>query len=215
MITMKTSLLKISRALLTTVLLGTSFTLFATTPQANPANANYTGWSWSGHVDHINIDKEAAFSQGIKDTAIAVGGAAEYYSSNSENTLSLGINVLFYRDNAAFGQYVDDYWSGVDYEESDANAFMLFAEYGPKYRFGRDNMTFVTIRGGISGILASERSISNCRNCYSEDIEIDGGVYGVIGIGQTLGRLDLGLQFQQYFSGDLDNSLRLKLSGAF
>jgi hypothetical protein len=215
MITMKTSLLKISRALLTTVLLGTSFTVFAATPQANPANANYTGWSWSGHVDHINIDKEAAFSQGIKDTAIAVGGAAEYYSSNSENTLSLGINVLFYRDNAAFGQYVDDYWSGVDYEESDANAFMLFAEYGPKYRFGRDNMTFVTIRGGISGILASERSISNCRNCYSEDIEIDGGVYGVIGIGQTLGRLDLGLQFQQYFSGDLDNSLRLKLSGAF
>ena len=145
-----------------------------------------------------------------------MGGAAEYYSSNSENTLSLGVNLLFYRDNAAFGQYVEDYWDGdVDYEESDANAFMLFAEYGPKYRFGQDNMTFVTIRGGLSGILASERSISNCRNCYAEDIEIDGGLYGVIGIGQTLGRLDLGLQFQQYFTGDIDNSVRLKLSGAF
>jgi len=215
MITMKMHLLKIGHALLATMLLGTSFAAFSAAPPTNPANANYTGWSWSGHVDHIRIDKEAAFAQGIKDTATAVGGAAEYYSSNSESTLSLGVNVLFYRDNAAFGQYVEDYWSGVDYEESDANAFMLFAEYGPKYRFGQDNMTFVTIRGGISGILASERSISNCRNCYSEDIEIDGGVYGVIGIGQTLGSLDLGLQFQQYFSGDLDNSLRLKLSGAF
>jgi hypothetical protein len=76
-------------------------------------------------------------------------------------------------------------------------------------------MTFFSVRGGVSGILGSERSISNCRNCYSEDIEIDGGVYGVLGIGQTLGNLDLSLQFQQYFSGDLDNTLRLKLSGAF
>lgn len=212
---MKTCLSIINSALLTTTLLGTSLNTFAAAPQNNQPAANYTGWSWSGHVDHINIDKEAAASQFIENTALAVGGAAEYYSSASESTLSLGINVLFYRDKAPFGQYVDGYWSGVDYEESDANAFMLFAEYGPKYRFGQDNMTFVTIRGGLSGILASERSISNCRNCYSEDIEIDGGLYGVLGIGQTLGSFDLGLQFQQYFSGDLDNSIRLKLSGAF
>lgn len=184
--------------------------------KANQDNRDYTGWSWSGHVDHITVDKEAAAAQFVEKNATAVGGAAEYYSSNSDNTLSLGISLLFYRDNAAFGQYVEDYWGDdVDYEESDANAFMLFAEYGPKYRFGQDKMSFVTLRGGISGILASERGINNCSDCYSEDIDIDGGVYGVIGIGQTLGRLDVGLQFQQYFSGDLDNSLRLKISGAF
>jgi hypothetical protein len=111
---------------------------------------------------------------------------------------------------------VRDNWYGDEgYEESDANALMLFAEYGPKYRFGQDNMSFFTVRGGVSGMLASERSISNCSNCYEEDIEIDGGVYGVLGIGQTLGSLDLSLQFQQYLSGDLDNTVRLKLSGAF
>jgi hypothetical protein len=64
-------------------------------------------------------------------------------------------------------------------------------------------------------MLASERGISNCSNCYSEDIEIDGGIYGVLGVGQTLGSLDLSVQFQQYLSGDLDNTIRLKLSGAF
>lgn len=174
-----------------------------------------TGWSWSGHADHINIDKDAAEEQWIEDTAFAVGGAAEYFASDSENTLSLGASILFYRDNAAFSQYVEDWWGYDGYETSDANAFMLFAEYGPKYRFGQDNMSFFTVRGGVSGILASERSISNCSNCYSEDIEIDGGVYGVLGIGQTLGSIDLSLQFQQYFSGDLNNSLRLKISGAF
>ncbi|PUA28188.1 MAG: hypothetical protein B0W54_17055 [Cellvibrio sp. 79] len=174
-----------------------------------------TGWSWSGHVDHINIDKQAAAEQWIENTAFAIGGAAEYYASDSENTLSIGASVLFYRDDAEFSQYVEDWWGDEGYEESDANAFMLFAEYGPKYRFGQDNMSFFSVRGGVSGILGSERSISNCSNCYSEDIEIDGGVYGVLGIGQTLGSIDVSLQFQQYFSGDLDNTLRLKISGAF
>jgi hypothetical protein len=177
--------------------------------------ARQTGWSWSGHADHINIDKEAAAGQWIEDTAFAIGGAAEYYASDSENTLSLGASFIFYRDNAEFSQYVEDYWGDEGYEESDANAFMLFAEYGPKYRFGQDNMSFFSVRGGVSGILGSERSISNCSDCYSEDIEIDGGVYGVLGVGQTLGAVDISLQFQQYFSGDLDNTLRLKISGAF
>ncbi len=61
----------------------------------NPNNADYTGWSWSGHVDHVTFDKEAAAIQGIEDSATAIGGAAEYYSSRTENTLSLGVNFLF------------------------------------------------------------------------------------------------------------------------
>lgn len=199
--------------LLSTCLLASAS--FAAPSANNPNNADYTGWSWSGHVDHVSIDSQAAAEQWIKDSATAIGGAAEYYSSKTENTLVLGGSVLLYRDNAEFAQYVEDYWGDVDYNESDATAFMLFAEYGPKYRFGQDNMSFFTVRGGVSGIFASERGISNCRNCYSEDIEIDGGVYGVLGIGQTLGRFDLGVQFQQYLSGDLDNTIRLKFSGAF
>lgn len=205
--------------LLKTYFLGASLlaaTSLAAAPyNNNPNNADYTGWSWSGHVDHVTIDSKAAAEQWIEDSATAIGGAAEYYSSKTENTLVLGASVLLYRDNAEFAQYVEDYWGDVDYTESDATAFMLFAEYGPKYRFGQDNMSFFTVRGGVSGILASERGISNCSNCYEEDIEIDGGVYGVLGIGQTLGSLDLSLQFQQYLSGDLDNTIRLKLSGAF
>jgi len=208
-----------TRALFTSCLLSASLLAagaFAAAPSNNnPNNNDYTGWSWSGHVDHITIDSEAAAGQFIEDSATAIGGAAEYYSSKTENTLVLGVNFLFYRDNAEFAQFIEDYWGDVDYTESDATAFMVFAEYGPKYRFGQDNMSFFTVRGGVSGMLYSERAISYCSDCYSEDIDIDGGVYGVLGIGQTLGSLDIGLQFQQYFSGDLDNSIRLKISGAF
>lgn len=208
-----------ANALLTSCLLGTSLltsVAFAAAPSNNnPNNIDYTGWSWSGHVDHVTIDSQAAAEQWIEGTATAIGGAAEYYSSKTENTLVLGTSILFYRDNAEFSQYVEDYWGDTDYSESDATAIMIFAEYGPKYRFGQNNMSFFTVRGGVSGMLYSERAISSCSNCYSEDIDIEGGAYGVLGVGQTLGSLDLSVQFQQYLSGDLDNTIRLKLSGAF
>ncbi len=183
--------------------------------QNRPAPQATGGWSWSGHVDHVTLDKEAAFSQGVDKTATALGFAGEYYTNTSEMTLSLGMNVLLYNDNDEFVQYVHDYWGDSSYEKSDASGLMLFAEYGPKYRVGADNLSFLVVRGGVSAIVASERSISDCRNCYSEDIDINGGVYGVLGVGRTLGSLDISLQYQQYFSGDIDNSIRLKLSGAF
>lgn len=174
-----------------------------------------TGWSWSGHVDHVNLDAEAANSAHIADSAVALGFAGEYYSDQSEMTLSLGMSALLYNDNDEFSQYVRDSWGYYGTSESEASALMLFAEYGPKYRLGADHLGFAVVRIGASGILGSERSIPNCSNCYSEDIDIEGGVYGVIGVGRTLGSFDLGLQFQQYFSGDIDNSIRLKISGSF
>ena len=97
---------------------------YANNNSNNPNNADYTGWSWSGHVDHVNIDSQAANEQWIENTATAIGGAADYYSSKTENTLVLGTSFLFYRDNAAFSQYVEDYWGDTDYTESDANAIM-------------------------------------------------------------------------------------------
>lgn len=182
---------------------------------AQQTQQSYGSWSWSGHVDHVTFDEEAAWEEGIEESAMAVGFAGEYYTNTSEMTLSLGASFLFYHDNATFAQYVEDYWGDIDYEESDASAITLFAEYGPKYRFGADNLSFVVVRGGGTAVLASERSISGCSNCYSEDIDIEGGIYGVVGIGRTLGALDIGLQFQQYFTGDIDNSVRFKISGAF
>jgi hypothetical protein len=202
--------------ILCAIALGVSSLSQAATPGNRPGNTNNFGnWTWSGHIEHVNIDKDAAWLEGIDDSATAIGFAAERYTDSNDFTLSLGASFLIYNDNDEFAQYVEDYWGDTDYSESDADAFMLFAEYGPKYRFGANNMGFFTARAGISGILGSERSISSCSNCYSEDIDIKGGAYGLLGVGQTFGRVDIGLQFKQYFSGDLDNSLGFKISGAF
>ncbi|RZA06065.1 MAG: hypothetical protein EOO68_05660 [Moraxellaceae bacterium] len=181
------------------------------------ADEVYNGWSWAAHVDHINISDDVANRPDVLvgDTATALGVAAEYFTGGNNMTYSVGLNYIFYNDNNEFSQYIDDYWSGYGYEESDAGGFMAYVEVGPEYHFGADGLSFFTVRGGYSGIFSSERSISNCDNCYSEDINIDGGAYGVLGVGRSLGYLNVGVQFQQYFSGDLNNAIRLTLSGSF
>lgn len=171
-------------------------------------------WGWSGHMDHMTFDDEQAWDQGIDKNAFALGFAAEYATA-SDNILSLGMSFIFYNDNDEFAQYVEDNWGDVDYEESSASAISVFAEYGPRYRFGADNLSFFTVRGGVSGVFLSERSIDYCSNCYSEDIDIDGGFYGVLGIGRSTSHVDFSLQFQPYFTGDIDNVLRFKVSGMF
>lgn len=191
------------------------FLFLAVSVQAQQSEAPYSAWSWSGHLDHMNLDKDAAWEQGIGDTATAIGFAAERFTNTSDNTISLGMSFIFYNDDDEFAQYVEDYWGDTDYAESSASALSVFAEYGPKFQFGADQMSFFTLRGGVAGLLASERSISGCSNCYSEDIDINGGLYGVLGIGRSSGNLDWSLQFQQYFTGDIDNVLRFKVSGAF
>ena len=178
---------------------------------------NYSGWSWSGNIDHINIDPEVASRHDIQvgDTATAIGIAAEYFTDASDMTYSLGLSYIMYNDNNEFYQYVFDTWNGNSYEQADTNAFMAFAEAGQKIRFGVDRMNFFSARAGISGIFASSRSIPNCSDCYSENIDINSGLYGVVGLGHSFDTVDVELQFQQYFSGDLNNSLRLKISSSF
>lgn len=191
-----------------------SATLIPVAEAADPRE--YSGWSWSGNIDHIGITKEVANRPDVLvgTDATAIGFAGEYFTSASEMTYTLGFNYLMYNDNNEFEQYVHD-WYGSSYQQSDASAMMLYAEAGPRYRFGARGMSFFTARAGVSGIFASSRSISNCSNCYSEDINIDGGLYGVLGVGHNFGNVDISLQFQQYITGDLDNSLRLKFSTSF
>lgn len=170
----------------------------------------YSGWSWSAHVGTLNIDSKVAREQGIDSSAWVIGAAAERYSSDSILTFLVGADLIGYGDNYSFSQ---DTNKGE--KDSDASAAALYVEVGPRVPFGKDNSSYFVAHAGASVIMASERGISYCSDCYSEDIKVKGGAYGVLGVGHTFGSFDLGIQFQQYLSGDLDNSLRVRISSTF
>jgi len=175
-----------------------------------PKQQAYSGWSWSAHVGTMNIDSKVAKQQGIDDSAWTIGIAAERYSSDSSLTFVLGAEFIGYDDQYSFSQETNKGNKG-----SDASGALIYAEFGPRVPFGKDDSNYFIAHAGVSGMLNSERGISYCEDCYSEDIDVTGGLYGVLGVGHSFGNFDLGLQFQQYFSGDLDNSLRLRVSSSF
>ena len=68
-------------------------------------------------------------------------------------------NFLPYDDEGTFSQ---DTTGG--YKSSDASGMPIYGELGYKRFFGPNNKAYLTTRAGVSAILASERSISNCTN---------------------------------------------------
>jgi hypothetical protein len=191
--------------------------LLSITAHAENTNLPYTsGWGFSGYVDNQSIDSKVAEQERVDDSAIVVGFAAERYNSANNYTLNLGLDILIYDDKAEFTQETENTWSG-DTENSDsaARGFLLYADYGPRFKFGADNANYFTVRGGFSIMISSDRSIGNCTNCWSEDIDIDGGAYGLLGIGHSFGSVSLGLQAKQYLTGDLGTGIGIKLSSSY
>jgi len=180
------------------------------TAMASAANNDFSGWNWSGEIGTLNIDSTVADQQYIEDSATLFGFAAERYSNNSDFTFTMGLDFISYDDNNSFVQNTTD-----GYKSSDASAMLIFAEFGPKVRFGEDNMNYFIAHGGVSHVFGSERSVAFCSDCDSQKIDVDGGFYGILGVGHSFNSFDLDLQFQQYFTGDFDDSLRLKLSFSF
>jgi len=170
----------------------------------------YSGWSWSAHVGNLNIDSKVAAQEKIESSAWVLGAAAEHYSSDSSLTFLIGFDFIGYGDKRPFDQNTTDGW-----KKSDASAAMIYAEFGPRIPFGKDDANHFIAHVGMSGIFSSERGISYCSNCDTVSIDVNGGLYGVLGVYHSFNSFDLGLQFQQYFSGDVDNSLRVHIATSF
>jgi len=166
-------------------------------------------WAFNFGVEQVSFDKEQAASPDafIDDSATGLILEGEYFF-RSHYSATIGIEFLQYDDNASFSQ---DTTGG--YKDSDASGMPIYGEVGYKRFFGPNDKTYITARGGMSIMLSSERSISNCSNCYDEDIEIDGGFYGMLGLGVRLGDAwALGVHYKNYFTGDIENAVGLTVS---
>jgi hypothetical protein len=164
-------------------------------------------WAFTFGVEQVVFDKEQAWHEGIDDSAPALILEGEYFF-HSHYSLTLGLAFLPYDDDATFSQ---DTTGG--YKNSDASGMPIYGELGYKRFFGANAKTYITARAGVSAMISSERSISNCTNCYEEDIDIDGGVYAMLGAGVRLGHSwTLGLHYKNYFSGDIDNAVGIAFS---
>lgn len=185
----------------------------AQTPDAMPIDPKGS-WAFTVSVEQVSFDEEQAASPEalIDDSAPALNFEAEYFFHQHYST-SFGLSLISYDDHASFTQRTEDNFGDRDTSKSDAIGIPVYGELGYKRFLGPQGKTYVTARAGYSVMLSSERSISNCSNCYEEDIEIDGGAYAALGAGIKLGTSWLlGVQYKNYFSGDFTRSAGVNLS---
>lgn len=206
--------LKTLKTLLSTISLALcSFSAFS---QETESSVN-DGWGYSANLATLSIDSDKAIEEGIEDNVISLGLYADYTQNNW--ITSLGMDVVFYDDNNEFSQQVvgDGLFNEGDRstESSDAMGFLLSAASGYQWYFGEENKAALQLQGGFSAMVSSERSISNCSDCRSEDIDIDGGAFvraKLLGTGESI---SYGLVLTQYVSGDLGTAIGFQIGFGF
>lgn len=79
---------------------------------------------------------------------------------------------------------------------------MIGAAIGKINFFGETQDMAIYGQVGINFMIYSERSIALCDDCYSEDIDVDGGVYLKAGLVKDTGAFNLGIHAKTYVTGD-------------
>jgi hypothetical protein len=123
---------------------------------------------------------------------------------------------MIYDDEDSFSQTVIDVNDGdISTESSDADAVLLNAATGYAWKFGEEAKTAVRLQGGFAIVTSSERSIANCSNCSTEDIDIGGGIFVRATLLQSFESWSMGVFVQQYLNGDINNAFGISISSAF
>ncbi len=198
-------------------------------------------WTFSGRLSSVSLDSKTAQSQGIEDSASAFAFYANYHKE--QWLTSLGIGYLEYNDfrqntsqNSAETELFNN--GNRSRESSDASAIIWTLATGPKMHFGSKSQHIAYGQLGYTFVTHSERKVGNylvdnqhlpisnannsgrntpyCIDCYSEDIDIANGAFIRIGTKTRLGLVTLGLEYNQYLSGDgLDNMLSITLGSRY
>ncbi|WKD49828.1 hypothetical protein [Microbulbifer spongiae] len=173
-------------------------------------------WSFSANLSQVNLDSKQAALEGVGDSAWSIDVSANYIQNNWIS--SFGLGYLGYDDEQEFSQVVEGTGlfndGDISVNDSSASAVTAFVATGYQWQFVEQGMSVIT-QAGYTHLFASERGIDNCSNCYDEDIEIDGGIYAKVSAQKDFESFSLGLYFQQYLTGDIENATGLLISSSF
>jgi hypothetical protein len=190
------------------VLAAAIFAMFSAPSFAQNENTTHfyspNGWSYGAEFSSVSFDSDTALQEGIEDKALLIGLGVNYRSSSFITSASL--DFILYDDNEEFSQLVvgdgllND--GDVSVESSDASAIGFTLASGYEWKFGENDRASGILQGGLTGVFGSERSIANCSNCSTEDIDIDGGFFIGGKLGYHMESFSVGLSARQYLSGD-------------
>ena len=174
-------------------------------------------WEFRGALINNAFDQEKSYLEGIDDSAFSFVVAGDYIQSGYRTSVFL--EMFMYDDKYGFSQWVEgDGWFNdgeISQQSSDATGVSFGLVVGPQWRFGADEQTVAYVQGGFNAMLSSERGISSCSNCLSEDIELKGGALVQAGVERNVGSFTLGVVARSHLSGDLGSSFGVTVGTGF
>lgn len=174
-------------------------------------------WGMSVYASQTSIDSTIAAQQGIDDSLWVIGVSADYTKSNW--ITSLGVEAVLYDDQDEFSQAVEGTGlvnrGDVSTKSSSASGALLFAATGYQWLYGEKQNIALRLQGGYSVLARSERSIANCSDCYSEDIDVDAGLFVRAGVMRSTEHFSFGIHLQQYVGDGLNTGLGITIASAF
>ena len=163
-----------------------------------------TDWSYNIGLASMSFDSDTALGEGVDDSAITVTFGANYRAAGW--LTSIDADAILYDDNNEFSQVVvgDGLFNRGDVStaSSEASAFALSLASGYEWRFAQSERASAILQGGFSAVFVSDRSIADCVDCDSQDIDIDGGAFIAGKLAYNFEKFSLGLNVRQYVSGD-------------
>jgi hypothetical protein len=70
-------------------------------------------------------------------------------------------------------------------------------------------------QGGVNLLLDATRGIPNCSDCYEEDLDVSGGLFGRVGANIFIDNIILGVYSSLALSGDVESNFGIKLGFQF
>lgn len=149
-----------------------AMTSIASAQQVMDMGPVYRGsWSVSGEV--INFDPVVAAYNGISDNGFGLG--VGYAGEKGLFNFSVGATFFLIDDEDEFTQQVESDWGGDEStEKSSIDAGSLYIDAG--FQYPLSDSFVVGLNGGYR-YFDIDRGITNCRDCYSEDVGIDSDTY--------------------------------------
>ncbi|MDH5434363.1 MAG: hypothetical protein OEY19_10500 [Gammaproteobacteria bacterium] len=156
---------------------------------------------------HIN-EQKAAFEQ-IDNNAEAINIGVKW--QHDDRISAFGISGLFFTDYNPITQTIVTNRGNTIIKRSEADSFGLFAETGYSNLTGDGSKRLEFMVG--AEYIEAERYFLDCDRCYSEKINIKGGVYLKPGIKFYITEsIMLSVEYQYYGSGDMEDIIYIGFS---
>ncbi|WP_299267471.1 hypothetical protein [uncultured Psychrosphaera sp.] len=173
------------------------------------------GWSMNVNLGLASINSDLN-SQGLGDSASVFG--LSFDQLNENKYLSIFAERVSFEDDYSFSQDVvitSGYGgSSNGTEKSEASALSIGGAYGFAW-FVNENKSMLYAQGGVNLLLDATRGIPNCSDCYEEDLDVSGGLFGRVGANIFIDNIILGVYSSLALSGDVESNFGIKLGFQF